>query len=489
VVGAGLGGLSAAAHLRAEGFEVTVIERASRPGGCAGLIETEGFRFDTGPTVLTMPELVDQVFAAIGFALDDVCPVRRVDPMYRGVFADGSELRVWADRQRMTDEIGSLCGRADAAGFAELCRWLERLYRVEMPHYIDRNYGSGLDLIRPLRAAVALVRLGGLGRLDHVVAKHVTDERLLRMLTFQSMYAGLAPFEALALYAVITYMDCVRGVFVPQGGMHQIAAQLTAALEKAGVTVHLDTEVRRILRDQHGRAAGADVGADRSRIAADAVVCNLAHPSAYRELLDGAVPVPRRVRRTRYAPSCVRWLAGARGHPPAGAAHHNVHFGRAWDGAFRDVIERGTRMADPSILVSIPSRNDETVAPAGTSSLCVLEPVPNLQGNVDWAKDRSRVADDLRRRVADHGYPSDTITEHWTDPDGWAREGMEQGTPFAAAHTLRQTGPFRARNVERRVPGLAFAGSFTVPGVGIPMVLLSGKLAAQRIVDSFRTRR
>jgi len=175
-----------------------------------------------------------------------------------------------------------------------------------------------------------------------------------------------------------------------------------------------------------------------------------------------------------------------RGLPPDGAAHHNIHFGRQWDEAFRALIKRGIRMPDPSILVTLHSLDDRSLAPDGCSTMYALEPVPNLDGRLDWTKVGERFADDLRARVAGLGYPTDVVVERVYDPLDWEAMGMERGTPFALAHTFRQTGPFRPGNVDKRVPGLAFTGSSTLPGVGVPMVLVSGKLAADRIDDYAR---
>jgi phytoene desaturase len=167
--------------------------------------------------------------------------------------------------------------------------------------------------------------------------------------------------------------------------------------------------------------------------------------------------------------------------PPAGAAQHNVHFGWAWDEAFAALAD-GARMPDPSTLVTVGSHGDPTAAPTGSSTLFAFEPVPNLDGAIDWTSDGGRIVDDLRARVGRLGYPiDDVVVERSIDPLIWRTMGLERGTPFSLAHTFRQTGPLRPRNVDDRVPGLAFAGAGTVPGVGVPMVMLSGKLAAQRI--------
>jgi phytoene desaturase len=480
VIGAGLGGLSAAAHLSAGGHEVTILERGAVPGGRAGVVRESGFQLDNGPTVLTMPNLLADVFAAAGADMADFVTIKPVDPMYRAVYADGSTLFVRHGREAMTEEIRQFANAAEAEAFVRFCDWLERLYRVEMDHFIDTNFDSVADLVKPWRAGLELVRLGGFGRLGKKVSSFFADERLQRIFSFQSMYAGLAPYEALALYAVITYMDSVEGVYVPEGGMHAMATGLARAVTKAGVTIRYGTPVTRILRGGDGTVNGVEIG-DADRMPADAVVCNVDLPVAYRTLL-GGVDAPRAARRGTYSPSCVLWVAGVNGAPPPEATHHNIHFGHDWDGSFKALIRDGVRMPDPSILVTLHSLDDPTLAPAGGTTLYVLEPTPNLDGKVDWSAERERVAADLRGRVTRLGYPTDdVVVERFYDPLDWESMGMERGTPFALAHTFRQTGPFRPKNVDPRVPGLVFTGSSTVPGVGVPMVLVSGKLAAERV--------
>lgn len=479
VVGAGLGGLSAAAYLSRSGHSVTIVERDAIPGGSAGMIAEAGFRLDNGPTVLTMPGLLADAFEAAGATMSDFITIDKVDPMYRACYADGSTLFVRHGREAMTQEIREFSNAKEAESFGRFCDWLEQLYRVEMANFIDANFNSPLDLVKPWRAGLELVKLGGFGKLGKKVASFFDDERLQRIFSFQSMYAGLAPYEALSLYAVITYMDSVEGVYVPKGGMHQMAAGLAAAVEKAGVTIRYESPVTRILRAGDGRVTGVELGGGE-RVAADAVVCNADLPVAYRTLL-GGVDAPRVARRGQYSPSCLLWVAGVKGLPPGGAAHHNIHFGNDWDGSFKALIHDGVRMPDPSILVTLHSLDDPTLAPEGCSSLYVLEPTPNLDGKIDWVAERERITGSLRERVQQLGYPTDVVVERVYDPLDWEAMGMERGTPFALAHTFLQTGPFRPNNIDKRVPGLVFTGSSTLPGVGVPMVLVSGKLAAQRV--------
>ena len=487
VIGAGLAGLSAACHLTGRGYSVAVVEREDVPGGRAGVLTRDGFTFDTGPTVLTMPDLIADALRAVDADLD-LLPMRRLDPAYRACFADGSPIFVRSGREAMRDEIDRTCGSVDAAAFDGFVDWLQQLYAVEMPHFIDRNYDSPLGLLASPRALTQLLRLGAFGRLGAAVRRRFRDPRLHRLFSFQAMYAGLAPDAALALYAVITYMDSINGVYFPEGGMHALPRVMAQAAEKAGTTFRYGDAVTSILRSAAGRVAGVET-ASGEKIPADAVVCTLDLPVAYARLLPDLTP-PRAARRGGYSPSAVVWHVGVRGVPRGGSrtdpaqppgAHHNIHFGDRWAEAFDDLLKRGRLMRDPSRLVTVPSLDALDAAPDGCSTLYVLEPVPNLNGAVDWRREAGPMRERLHEFLDRHGYPSDVVVEELVTPLDWAGKGMAAGTPFALAHSFAQTGPFRPSNVERRLPGMFFAGSGTVPGVGVPMVLISGKLAAARV--------
>jgi phytoene desaturase len=478
VVGAGLGGLSAACQLVGRGHEVTVLERGPSPGGRAGRWESGGYAFDTGPVVLTMVDLLAEAFEAAGTTIEAHLQLERLDPAYRACFADGSELRVRAGRQEMAAEIEAVCGRREADAYEGFCDWLTELARVELPHFIGRNYDSPLDLAATPGALLQLLRLGGFGRLDARVRRTFHDERLRRLFSFQALYAGLSPFQALALFAVITYMDTVAGVWWAPGGLHAVAGALADAAASGGATVRCGAPVAAIVRDASGWVRGVRLD-DGELVGADIVVANPDLPAVYRELL-GRQP-PRSARTGTYSPSALVWLAGVDGALPEGAAHHNIHFGHDWEAAFDDLLGRGRQMRDPSLLISVPSLTQPDLAPPGRHGLYVLEPVPNLDALDDWATRRGPARDALAARVAAAGYPDVVEVEQLTTPDDWAAQGLERGTPFSLAHRFTQSGPFRTANVDRHVPGLVLVGSGTQPGVGVPMVLLSGRLAAERV--------
>ena len=280
-------------------------------------------------------------------------------------------------------------------------------------------------------------------------------------------------------------MDCIEGVSFPEGGMHAVPRAMVAAAEAAGVEFRFATDVERLRRDPSGRAIGV-VLTDGEEVHSDAVVVTADLPVAYERLLP-EVPAPRVARRGRYSPSALVWHLGVRGDLPTVAGHHNIHFGQAWESSFDELLRSGRPMTDPSRFVCVPSIDDPTAAPDGAHTLYLLEPVPNLHvGRIDWTTEGPRLRDRALDFLTAAGYPTDIVTEQLVTPSDWEAQGMAAGTPFALAHTFGQTGPFRPHNTDRRVPGLVFAGSGTIPGVGIPMVLVSGKLAAQQVEGFLR---
>ncbi|MFI9007884.1 phytoene desaturase family protein [Actinosynnema sp. NPDC053489] len=473
VVGAGLAGLSAALHLRGAGHEVVVLEQHDHPGGLAGRLDVAGHRIDTGPTVLTMPELLDEAFTAVGARRADHLDLVPLHPAYRAEFADGSALDVHTDADAMTQAVAEFAGDREAAGYRELRDWLTRLYRVERDRFIGASFDSPLDLLG--RDLVALARLGGFGSLSRAVGRFVHDDRLRRVFTFQALYAGVSPADALAAYAVIAYMDTVAGVWFPRGGMRAVPQALADAAAAAGVRFRYGVEVVGLER------AGARVRAVRTadeRIPCDAVVLATG-PAQSTRLLHGR---PRRPRPLRWSPSAVVVHLSAR-RAVDRLAHHTISFGAAWEGTFAEIIREGRLMSDPSLLLTTPTLTDPDLAPEGRHAQYLLAPCPNLDAApIRWDRVGPRYAEEVvGELVARKLLDPDVEVLSVVTPDDWARSGQAAGTPFSAAHTFGQTGPFRPRNLPFRDGNVVLAGSGTTPGVGIPPVLVSGRLAAERL--------
>lgn len=476
VVGAGLAGLSAALYLAGAGREVTVVEREPRPGGRAGLLELDGYRVDTGPTVLTMPELVDDALGAVGDSLARRLDLLPLHPAYRACFADGSALDVHTDSEAMEAEIRRFAGPSEAAGYRRLRGWLTEMYRAEMRRFIDANFDAPWDLLSPELAK--LVAMGGFGRLGPTIGRFLRDERLRRIFSFQALYAGLDPQRALALYAVISYMDTINGVWFPRGGMHALPSAMANAAADAGVRFRYSTNVDRLERSSD-RITAVHTN-DGERLAADTVVLTPDLPVVHRLLeFTPPRPVPR-----HWSPSAVVVHAGTTRSWPD-TAHHTISFGSAWQRTFTEIIREGRLMSDPSLLISRPTATDPTLAPSGRELHYVLAPCPNLRtGPIDWASVGPAYRDELFRTLHARGFTgfADSVeVQQLVTPTEWAAQGHAAGTPFSAAHTFGQTGPFRPRNLVRGLANVVLAGSGTTPGVGVPPVLLSGKLAARRI--------
>ncbi|MET9148609.1 phytoene desaturase family protein [Streptomyces sp. NPDC004042] len=478
VVGAGLSGLACALHLLGAGRRVTVVERDALPGGRAGRVRLGGYELDTGPTVLTMPHLADEAFAAVGDSLARHVELTPLHPAYRACFADGSSLDVHTAAEAMEAEVRRFAGPAEAAGYRALRDWLTRLYRAQMRRFIDTNFDSPFQLLHPDLARLAA--LGGFGRLDRRIGRFLSDPRLRRVFTFQALYAGLAPARALAAYAVIAYMDTVAGVWFPRGGVHALPRGMAQAAGRAGAAFRWSAEATALERSA-GRVRAVRL-ATGERIACDAVVLSCELPVAHR--LVGRAP--RRPVGLRHSPSAVVLHAGTDRTWP-GLAHHTLSFGAAWERTFEELTRSGRLMSDPSLLITRPTAHDPGLAPPGGHLHYVLAPCPNTDvgpGAAAWRDLGPRYRDSLvaeleRRGLA--GFAGSVREELLVTPLDWTARGHAAGSPFSVSHTFAQTGPFRPRNLVRGLENVVLAGCGTTPGVGVPTVLLSGKLAAARV--------
>jgi phytoene desaturase len=479
VVGGGLAGLATALRLRGAGREVTVVERGNGPGGRAGRTERNGYALDTGPSVFTAPEIVADTLAAVGDKLEDRLTLVPLETTYRAQYADGSSLDVHADPEAFAAEVARLCGAAEATALRRYLADLAELYRLQLSTFIDRNLDSPLDLLGPELATLA--RRGGFGRLSRHVERYFADDRLRRLFSFQALYAGVSPFRAIAAYAVIAQLDIGAGVWHPMGGIAAVPAAMAAAATDAGVTIRYGATVADL--ETSGRRVTAVRLADGDRLPADAVVVTTDQPWQL-------VPGLRGPRRPVYSPSCVALHVGVRTELP-GQAHHTISFGESWQGVFDELTREGRIMSDPSLLVSMPSRTDRSLAPDGGHVLSIVAPTPNLDrrsgGNpdLDWKMLGPRYRDEVLAVLEARGWTGLTgavEVEEMATPRDWAAQGMAAGTPFALAHTFGQTGPFRPSTLPRHGPeNVVLAGSSVQPGVGVPMVLISGRLAAERI--------
>jgi phytoene desaturase len=381
----------------------------------------------------------------------------------------------------MEAEIARVIGGEEANGYRKYVEFVTKLYKYEMNDFIDKNIDSPLDLLTPNLAR--LIAIGGFRKLAPKVSQFLKDPRTQRIYSFQAMYAGVSPQQALAIYAVIAYMDAVNGVFFPKGGMHAVPRALANVAVKHGAKIFYNSKVTKL--EKKGNRVVAAITEDGSRYECDAIILNPDLPIAYTELLEKPL---KRIKKLDYSPSCAVLLVGSKKNY-SHIAHHNIHFGNSWDGVFEELIEKKQLMSDPSLLVTVPTHDDKSLAPKNRESYYVLFPTPNLSANIDWRIQAPKYRDEMVGTLEKRGYVGfgDAIeVEHLTTPLEWEEMGLAMGAPFASAHTFTQTGPFRPNNFPRAFENVVFTGSGTQPGVGVPMVIISGKLAAQRILGSNR---
>ncbi|WP_094273704.1 phytoene desaturase family protein [Rhodococcus sp. OK302] len=499
IVGAGLAGLSAGLHLLGAGRAVTILEADATVGGRVGRYCGPDYTVDNGATVLTMPQLIDEALAAVGAHSDSTTPklvVHKLDPAYHARFADGTTLDVSSDPDTMAAEVSRLCGPDEARRYRSLRRWLAQIFDAEFDRFMDANFDSPLDLVNSsaaLKDLSKLLALRGFGSLGHQVDRFIRDPRLRRIFTFQALYAGVAPARALAVYGAIAHMDTSLGVYFPEGGMHTIAASMADAFTTSGGKLRLDTPVERL--ETTGRRVSAVLTTSGERLSCDALVLT---PDV---LVTDQLLRPhtrRRPRRVRTSPSAVvihgTILSSIADRWPANR-HHTIDFGDAWERTFAEITAgpgRGTLMSDPSLLITRPAVTDAglTFRRDGRTRepLSILAPCPNLvSAPLDWSKLETPYVREILGTLQQRGYDglADGLDiDHVDTPRTWLDKGMTAGSPFAAAHTFSQTGPFRRKNLEPGFDNVVLAGSGTVPGVGVPTVLLSGRLAAERITGA-----
>jgi phytoene desaturase len=501
IIGGGISGIATAALLAHEGHRVTVLEQRDELGGRAGSWERDGFRFDTGPSWYLMPEVFDHFFRLLGTSADEQLDLVTLDPGYR-LFAE-------VDRAPLDIRSSGAANRVlfesiEPGGAAALDRYLasaSETYRLAVERFLYATYASP----RPLLDPAVLRRLGRLVRLlveplDHYVAGYVGDTRLRQLLGYPAVFLGTSPGRAPSMYHLMSHLDLDDGVRYPMGGFAELIARVAALAEGAGAELVTGARATAI-RTRNGRTRAAVTGVEwmnasgvRHETEAELVVsaADLHHTET--ALLPPALRThpERRWRRRDPGPGAVLAMLGVRGGLPQ-LAHHNLFFTTDWEAGFARVFGSHPGIPDPaSLYVCKPSATDPGVAPAGDENLFVLVPVAADvsigAGGVDGTGDRlvERTADAAIAQVAAWAGIADladrVVVRRTVGPDDFAQQfNAWRGGALGLAHTLRQSAFFRPGNASRRVDGLLYAGSSTIPGIGLPMCLISAELILKRL--------
>jgi phytoene desaturase len=489
VIGAGLGGLASALRLGRHGFEVTLLEKQPHPGGRCNVIEQSGFRADTGPTILVMKETFEETYRALGLDIDERIQFVRLDPNYRIYFHDESFLDLYGDMARLSAEVEKI-----EPGSAErLFRFIgesAKKYELAMA-FVERNYDHLTDLANP-SAGLRLLQTHAYEQLYRQVGRFFYTDKLRKAFSFHSMFLGLSPFQALAMYSMITYADMVKGMYYPMGGIYRIVEDLVSLAEEAGVTLRTNAPVQEIcLESRRGRGRVRGVRLESGEeIRADFVVSNADLPYTYRCLVDRRYRreyTDRRLDRLEYACSGYILFLGLDKTYPA-MRHQALYFAQDYRANLDAIFRTYTLPVEISFHLNNPTITDPSLAPEGCSLLYVLAPMPNLKAAIDWRVAAPAVREQLigqLERLVDPDIRRHIVWERDYRPTDWLRDiNAVYGTAFGSlSHGFFQSSYFRPHNKADAVDGLYFVGQATYPGIGMPMVLISARLVTDRILQ------
>jgi phytoene desaturase len=458
------------------GWRVTVLEALDQPGGRARVFRRDGFTFDAGPTVITAPHLIAELFELAGRDPRDYYALVPVDPFYRIVFDDGSALDYVGDEDRLLAQIARFEPR-DVDGYRRLARDAERIFETGFTRLADRPFHRLSDM---LRVVPAMVRLRSWRSVYATVARRIRDPRLRQAFTFEPLLVGGDPFRTSSIYLLIHWLERKWGVHFPLGGTTAVVGALARLLGELDVELRLGAPVEEIVVER-GRARGVRT-AGGERIACDLVVANadpsfvytrLVAPRHRRRHTDGAVA------RVRQSMSLFVGYVGARRAYPA-LAHHTILLGPRYRGLLDDVFRRRVLADDFSLYLHAPARTDPTLAPPGCETLYALSPVPNTRARIDWAREAepylARILESLERRLLPGLRAAVATSFHMAPPDFEHTLRSVDGAAFGPEPLLTQSAWFRYHNRSPDVAGLYFVGAGTHPGGGIPGVLCSAKV-------------
>ena len=479
VIGSGFGGLAAAVRLGARGYRVTVLEKLDAPGGRAYVHRQDGFTFDAGPTVITAPFLLEELWALCGKRMSDDVDLRPVAPFYRIRFDDGTVFDYSGDGAAMRAEVARLAP-ADVAGYERFLKASEAIYRVGFEQLGDRPFDSWTDMARVLPE---LLRLEGYRTVYALACKHVSDAKLRVVLTFQSLLVGGNPFATTSIYCLIAFLERRWGVHFPIGGTGSLVRGLVGLIEGQGGQVLCKHEVAQITVEQ-GVASGVLLASGK-HLRADVVVSNADSAWTYRHLL---APEHRhrwtnqRIERARYSMSLFVWYFGTKRQYPD-VAHHTIALGPRYRELLGDIFDRKVLAEDFSLYLHRPTATDPALAPPGCDAFYVLSPVPHLQSGTDWRT----VAEPYRQAVQQRleqtllpGLGDNVISSLLLTPQDFQdRLSSFRGAAFGLEPVLQQSAWFRPHNRSEEVGRLYLVGAGTHPGAGLP-----GVLSSARVLDS-----
>ncbi len=483
VIGSGFGGLAAAIRLSCKGYDVEVLEKLDAPGGRASVHRQDGFTFDAGPTIITAPQLLEELWTLCGKRMSDDITLKPMEPFYRIRFDDGSWFDYSGDEDTMRREVARFCP-ADLPGFERFVAAADQACKLGFEDLGGMPFNSFSDL---LAALPSMVKMMAWESLYTLVSRHISDPKLRIVFSFHPLLIGGNPFAVTRVYSLINTLERRWGVHWAMGGTGALVQGLVKLLAARGVPVRCNAPVTRIHVEQ-GRACGVTLD-NGKRLDADIVVSNGDPAWTYRHLIDARHRrhwTDRKVARGKYSMSLFVWYFGTnrRYHD---VPHHMIMLGPRYRELLDDIFKHHHLADDYSLYLHRPSASDPSVAPADCDAFYVLAPVPHLGSGTDWSRDAERFRQSIQRHLENTVLPGlgqHVVTSKLMTPQDFQdRLWSYQGAAFGLEPILLQSAWFRPHNRSEDIEGLYMVGAGTHPGAGVPGVLMSAKAMATVVPD------
>jgi len=488
VIGAGLAGLSCGIHLLNRGFQVQIFEKNDRVGGRANRIEEKGYKIDMGPTLVLMPEVLEELFLSTGHVLCDYVQLKRVDPAYRINFGDGQYFDLQSNLPKLKQQVTKFAPGTEKV-FKKYLRDVENKFESSRLSFIERNFESFWEMVN-LESLVSFLKIKPFGNAyDHVYG-YFKNDHVAAALSCQCLYLGQSPKKTPSLYNLLAYLEIAYGVWYPVGGVHTIAQGMAKLFEEMGGTIRLNADVESIQIEKR-RATGVKLKNGTIELA-DAVVSNRDLPASYLHFVDEKnrpSVTNKKVESWNVGCSACMFYFGIN-KKLDNLQHHNIMLAKDYKGELERIFEKGELPEEPLLYVCVPTKTDPSLAPEGHDILYILALVPNLQSKIKWDKEignfRKRVLERLRKHGVEIQAGDIELERIFTPEDFKNTYGNHYGNAFGLAPDFFQSAAFRPATKSKDIQGLFHVGASTHPGGGIPMVTTCGKLVAEQIWKEWR---
>ena len=476
IVGGGFGGLAAAIRAKSEGFDVTLIDRGSQLGGKACVYEREGFRHDGGPTVITAPFLIEELFELMGEKLQDHVDLVPLNPWYRFSFLDGAQFNYGGTVENTLDEIRKF-DESDVHGYQQLLSKSQELFDTGFTKLSAEPFHNFITMLRQIPD---LITLRAYKSVWELVSNHLKDDHLRRAFSIQPLLVGGNPFDTTCIYSLIHYLERKWGIFFPMGGTGALVHALEELIRRHDIKIRLSEEVVKILV-RKGRAEGVLLKSGEE-VRSDIVVSNSDAPYLYTHMIEKpstALSARLKVRASKYSMGLfVLYFGTLKKYPEL--AHHTIWMGERYESLLDDIFNKQVLTEDFSLYIHRPTATDPSFAPEGCDSFYVLCPVPNLQSNVNWKEEGPRLQERIVRSLDQTVMPGlkECITaSFFKTPEDFRSDHLSlHGAAFSIAPIFTQSAWFRFHNKAEGIKNLYLVGAGCHPGVGLPGVLCSAKV-------------